>query len=187
MWSASGTWSKFGWWLWSWQENSLRIQAVAKVTELSISSRQPGNHNMPCGKADRSAQESKKPLNRGFWNHRRGTPDCLQGCLLSLISGPLCARGKCLACSEKAASALSWAPETNHWHPKHTTDAWMAGFTWCQWAGPNTDLVCSKGWGQHGHSASTQAVSPRTPIPVRFGISCTELGRTSNNWALLKL
>lgn len=99
------------------------------------------------GKAHRSAQESEKPFKGGFWKHGHCTPDCLQGCLLSLISDPLCASFECLACSGNTASALPWAPEKNHWHSKHTTVAWMARFTWCQWAGPNTDLACSKGWG----------------------------------------
>lgn len=126
-----------------------------------------------------------------WWELQRPLPSqprlCCRGCLPPLVSDSPCANFECVTCSGKAATALSWVPETNHWHPKHTTDARTAGFLWCQRAQQWLGMFqrARETW-----SLPVLSLAPHKPHaqkhPVRFGASCIELDGTSRNWVLPK-
>lgn len=87
---------------------------------------------------------------------------------------------ECLACSRKAASAFSGAPETSHWCPKHITAGrfhLMPIGPTLTWHNPKgeVNLVTLPVFSLASHT-------PHPQYPGRFETSCLEMNRTSNNW-----
>ena len=151
----------------------------SRLLSWSATSHPESNYNLPWaglrGKPIHWALLKSPPL------HSR---PCFQILLQLLSSDSFCAC-EFLACCRKAASALSWAPETNHWPPKCTTGCRIHLMPMCPtltWHIPKSevDLVPLPVLNLAPHAQHPQK------HPVRFEASCIEPARISNNWVLQK-